>query len=110
MEAYSVRVTYADSSKLDFYAWASYEKNELFVGASARLVNFAKAVHLDSEELAMQYRDAIIDKQRKKGHSDFEAEVEQIWSRDNDFAKSIENDSKIVREKLAAWNSKSRKQ
>jgi hypothetical protein len=47
MDAYSVRVTYADSSKLDYHAWSSYEKNELFIGVESRLENFSRAAHLD---------------------------------------------------------------
>lgn len=103
MDAYSVRVTYADSSKLDYHAWCSYEKNELFIGASARLVNFSRTAHLDSLELATQFRDAIIARQHKNGHMDFEAEVEQVRANYKGFAESIQKDSKAVREKLEAW-------
>jgi hypothetical protein len=103
MEAYSVRVTCADSKKLDYYAWSSYEKHELFVGASSRLVNFSKAAHLDSPELANQFRDAIITRQHKKGHTDFDAEVVEVWSNSKGFSETIEKDSKKIREKLEAW-------
>jgi hypothetical protein len=103
MDAYSVRVTYADSSKLDYHAWCSYEKNELFIGASSRLVNFSRAAHLDSLELASQFRDAIIARQHKKGHIDFEAEVQQVRAEYKGFTESIETDSRTVREKLETW-------
>jgi hypothetical protein len=92
MEAYSVRVTYADSRKLSYYAWASYEKHELFISSSTRLVNFSKAALLDSAELATQFRDVIIARQHKKGHMDFEAQVLQVRANYKGFAESIEKE------------------
>ncbi|MEC4749220.1 hypothetical protein [Methylomicrobium sp. Wu6] len=96
MNAFAVRITYADSSRLGWNASAHYEKHELFVGASSRYVHALDAAHLDTHELATQFRDAIVAREHGKGHLDFEAEVEEVWSSRQGFSDSIEKDSKAV--------------
>lgn len=103
MEAFTVQVTEADSSRLEYHAWVSYEKHELFISPSGRMVNMFSAANLDSLELATQFRDAIIARQFKVGHRDFKAEVQMVRSTHKGFAESIVVASKTVREKLIAW-------
>lgn len=103
MNAFAIRVTYADSERLDWNAFAHYEKHELFVGASSRFVHVLKAAKISSFELAVQFRDAIVAREHKKGHLDFDAEVEETWSNRERFVESVEQDSRIVLEKLEKW-------
>jgi hypothetical protein len=97
MDAFSVRVTYADGNRLGLHTWGYYERYELFVGASSRFVHALKAAHIDSFELATQFRDAIVAREHGKGDLDFEAEVEEVSANYQGFAESIEKDSKAVR-------------
>ena len=100
-KAFSVRVVVTD--KLNFHTFEYYEKNELFVASSSRLSR--NNACLNSRELAEQYKDAITKRRIKSGDKRFEAEVVTISSVrfDNKFLKQIENDSKIVLEKINKW-------
>jgi len=100
-EAFSVKVIFTD--KLNFNTFEYYEKNELFVASSSRLSR--NNACLNSRELAEQYKDAITKRRIKSGDKRFEAEVVTISSVrfDNKFLKQIENDSKIVLEKINKW-------
>lgn len=102
MEAFSIHVNHSD--KLNFHNWSYFDKNELSVSVSGRLVHATDGVHLVSRELAEQYKDAITARRIKSGDEEFDAEVVCVSSSRPDFIESIAKDSEVVRKKLEAWN------
>lgn len=102
MEAFSIYVSHSD--KLNFYNWSYFEKNELSVSVSGRLVHALAGVCLVSKELAEQYKDAIKARRIKSGDREFDAEVICISGSNPSFVKSVIDDSEVVRKKLEKWN------
>jgi len=102
MEAFSIHVSHSD--KLNFHNWSYFEKNELSVSVSGRLVHALDGVHLESRELAEQYKDAIKARRIKSGDREFDAEVVRVSSPHPAFSESVMRDSEAIREKLKKWN------
>jgi hypothetical protein len=102
MEAFSIHVHH--TGKLNFHNWAYFDKNELSVSASGRLVHRGNGVLLESRELAEQYKDAITARRIKSGDREFDAEVECVSGSYPEFSESIKKDSEVIRQKLEAWN------
>ena len=102
MEAFSIHVHH--TGKLNFHNWTYFDKNELSVSASGRLVHRGNGVLLESRELAEQYKDAITARRIKSGDREFDAEVECVSGSYPEFSESIKKDSEVIRQKLEAWN------
>jgi len=101
MEAFRIKVIQTEN--LNFHNHSYYEKGELSVSVSGRLVHQTNCALLESFELAEHYKNAIHARHLKNGDKFFEAEIEKIASPSTTFSKQVSDDSKVIREKLEKW-------
>jgi hypothetical protein len=81
------------------------EKNELYLGADVRLNSPAEMAFIKSRSLAEQFKDACSERLKKRYGSEFELDVVECSSQQNQTIQTrIESDSHKIKKRLTNGN------
>jgi len=97
---YSIKLLITGTAPITLFV--QQEHDELFISAHGRLCGLDKMVHLDSSELAEQFRDAYMPRFQKRYGKDVSVEVIECGYQRNDkrTMKQIDKDSELARKRL----------
>lgn len=81
------------------------EKNELFLSANVKLCGMSKVAYIKERSLAEQFKEACMIRLQTRYGAEFELEVVECESRENEHTKKIiEKDTEIINKRLATNN------
>lgn len=100
VEYYGIQLVITDPDNVPAALFIQYHKNELSLSPNGRLCDMWKMAHLDSVQLAEQFRDAYLPRLRKRYGNEVETNITKCSSSGSSAQKRIIEDSAVVRKRI----------